>query len=136
MLTHIFVSKYLRMEARRDVFQAIADPTRREIIALIAKESMNVNTVSDHFDMSRPAISQHMKILVECGLVLIKKNGRERICEASLQPLQEVSLWADTYRQTWEQRFDLLEKWIAEDEKPVKRTKKKHQHHSHKKRKS
>ena len=96
------------MQIRRDVFQAIADPTRREIIQLIAAQSLNLNAIAEKFDVSRPAISQHIKILTECGLVVIKKQGRERYCEASLQQLGEVSDWIEPYRKLWEGSFDAL----------------------------
>lgn len=126
MLTYIFVSKYLHiMEIRRDVFQAIADPTRRDIIGLIAKETMNLNSIADNFDISRSAVSQHIKILTECGLITIKKQGRERYCEARLQQLNEVTDWVEKYRQIWTQRFDGLEELVkemkAKDKKKVKR---------------
>ena len=106
---------------RRDVFQAIDDPTRREIINLIAYQSLNLNAIAENFDVSRPAISQHIKILTECGLVIIKKQGRERYCEAKLQQLSVVSDWVEQYRKVWEQRFDaldnLLEKMKADAKK-------------------
>ena len=106
---------------RRDVFQAIADPTRREIINLVAYQSLNLNAIAENFDVSRPAISQHIKILTECGLVIIKKQGRERYCEAKLQQLSVVSDWVEQYRKVWEQRFDaldnLLEKMKADAKK-------------------
>ncbi|MGZ3871992.1 MAG: ArsR/SmtB family transcription factor [Mucilaginibacter sp.] len=94
---------------RRDVFQAIADPTRREIINLIAYNPLNLNSIADNFDVSRPAISQHIKILTECGLVFIKKRGRERYCEASLKQLNEVSDWIEKYRLLWAEKFDRLD---------------------------
>lgn len=94
---------------RRDVFQAIADPTRREIINLIAYNPLNLNSIADNFDVSRPAISQHIKILTECGLVIIKKRGRERYCEASLKQLNEVSDWIEKYRLLWAEKFDRLD---------------------------
>jgi DNA-binding transcriptional ArsR family regulator len=94
---------------RRDVFQAIADPTRREIINLIAFNPLNLNAIADNFEVSRPAISQHIKILMECGLINIKKQGRERYCEASLQQLNEVSNWIEKYRQLWEEKFSRLD---------------------------
>ncbi len=94
---------------RRDVFQAIADPTRREIINLIAHQSLNLNAIAENFDVSRPAISQHIKVLTECGLIIIKKQGRERYCEAKLQQLSAVSDWVEQYRKLWEQRFDALD---------------------------
>ena len=95
---------------RRDVFQAIADPTRREIINLIAHQSLNLNAIADNFDVSRPAISQHIKILTECGLVVMKKQGRERFCEAKLQPLNQVADWIEPYRKQWADQFDKMDK--------------------------
>ena len=107
---------------RRDVFQAIADPTRREIINLVAFNSMNLNAIAENFDISRPAISQHIKILTECGLIVIKKNGRERYCEAKLQQLNEVANWIERYRKLWAERFDSLDELLNtiqnKDKKP------------------
>lgn len=97
---------------RRDVFQAIADPTRREIINLIAHRSLNLNSVAENFQVSRPAISRHIKILTECGLVVIKQHGRERYCQARLEKLHEVSDWVEQYRKLWEQRLDGLENYL------------------------
>ena len=79
------------MEMRRDVFQAIAEPTRRAIIGMIAEKPLNVNSLADKFDTTRQAISLHVKILTECGLITIKQQGRERYCEAKLYSLSEVS---------------------------------------------
>jgi DNA-binding transcriptional ArsR family regulator len=98
---------------RRDVFQAIADPTRREIINLIAHQSLNLNAIAENFDVSRPAISQHIKILTECGLVVIKKQGRERYCEARLRQLNEVSDWIEQYRKLWAGRFDKFDEVLV-----------------------
>ncbi|RZM23248.1 MAG: ArsR family transcriptional regulator [Pedobacter sp.] len=81
--------------ARRDVFQAIADPVRREILGLIAFQPMNLNTIADQFSISRPAISNHIKILEECGMVVINQKGRERYCEAKLDTLGEVNDWIE-----------------------------------------
>lgn len=99
---------------RRDVFQAIADPTRRAIISMIAQQSLNLNAVAENFDISRPAISKHIKILTECGLVVIKQQGRERYCEAKLEKLNEVSDWVEQYRKFWTQRLDALEIYLNE----------------------
>jgi len=90
---------------RRDVFQAIADPTRRAIISLLAAKTLTLSGIAEHFNVSRPAISKHVKILVECGLVSVKQQGRERYCEAKLNKLNEVADWAQQYRQMWEERF-------------------------------
>jgi len=110
---------------RRDVFQAIADPTRREIINLIAHRSMNVNALADNFTISRAAISLQVKILVECGLVTITDKGRERICEAHLEPLKEVAGWLDKYSQHWEERFSRLDSvLLTMDDKPKKKKRK------------
>jgi DNA-binding transcriptional ArsR family regulator len=97
---------------RRDVFQAIADPTRREIINRLAGQSLNVNSVTENFDVSRAAIYKHLKILTECGLIKVKQQGRERICEAKLEKLNEVSDWVEQYRKQWEQRLDSLESYL------------------------
>ncbi|MFC0318510.1 MULTISPECIES: ArsR/SmtB family transcription factor [Olivibacter] len=97
------------METRRDVFQAIADPTRRAIIQLIAKQPLNLNTVADRFDISRPAVSKHIRILTECGLITIHQKGRERFCNANLRSLKEVSEWVEKYRTFWNDRLDTLE---------------------------
>ena len=99
---------------RRDVFQAIADPTRREIINLLAHQSLNLNAVAEQFDVSRPAISKHIKILTECGLITINQQGRERYCEAKLEKLSEVSDWVGEYRKFWEAKLDSLETYLNE----------------------
>ena len=97
---------------RRDVFQAIADPTRREILDLVARQSLNLNAVAENFAISRPAISKHIKILTECGLIVIKQEGRDRYCEAKFDQLNEVSAWVEQYRQFWENKFDSLELYL------------------------
>lgn len=100
---------------RRDVFQAIADPTRREIINLLAKQQMNLNAVADNFDISRPAISKHIKILTECGLVVVQKQGRERYCRAELKKLKDVAEWTNRYREFWNDKLDALGKFLDND---------------------
>jgi len=100
------------MIARRDVYQAIADPTRRSIINMIATEPHNINTIAENFDMTRQAISLHIKILTDCGLINIKQNGRDRLCVAQLDQLSEVSDWVNNYRQHWESKLDGLETYI------------------------
>ncbi len=101
---------------RRDVFQAIADPTRRAIINMIAHQPLNLNTVAEQFDVSRPAISKHIKILTQCGLITIEQRGRERYCEAKLQQLNEVSQWIEQYRVFWTKKLDALENFLALEE--------------------
>jgi len=79
---------------------------------LLAEQPLTLNGVAEHFEISRPAISKHMKILAECGLVVIRQRGRERYCEVQPAKLNEVSTWVEQYRQTWEQRFDRLDEYL------------------------
>ena len=111
------------METRRDVFQAIADLTRRAILGLLAMQSLTLNAVAENFDISRPAVSKHVKVLEECGLISIKQQGRERYCEAKLEKLNEVSAWVEQYRQFWENKLDSLEKYLntIQKNKPKKK---------------
>ena len=104
------------MKARRDVFQAIADPTRRAIIGLLAGQTLTLNTVAENFQMSQPAVSKHMRILTECGLVEVVKLGRERHCHARLGALEEVSRWAEQYRLFWNHRLDTLQNLLNEED--------------------
>jgi DNA-binding transcriptional ArsR family regulator len=105
---------------RRDVFQAIADPTRREIINLLASKQLNLNAIADNFDISRPGVSKHIRILTECGLVVIKQQGRERVCSANLKKLQQVVNWADQYRRFWNEKLDALESFLEAEKKKTK----------------
>jgi DNA-binding transcriptional ArsR family regulator len=100
------------MKARRDVFQAIADPTRRAMIGLLAGQTLTLHALAANFSISQPAVSKHIRILTECGLVVIVKQGRERHCTARLQALQEVTLWAEQYRVFWNSRLDELERLV------------------------
>ena len=109
------------MEARRDVFQAIADPTRREIINLIAHQPQNLNAISANFQMTRQAISLHIKILEECGLVEIKQQGRERFCAPKLEKLNEVHDWTEKYKAFWAQSFTSLRSHLEKEAKSQKK---------------
>ena len=121
ILAHIFASKYLRiMTQTRDVFQAIADPTRRQIIDMLARESLNVNPIASEFNITRQAVSLHIQFLNECGLIVIKQQGRERFCEAKLEKLNEVTAWVDQYRKYWDKKFDSLEGYLAKIQKKKK----------------
>ena len=100
------------MDTRRDVFQAIADPTRREIIGLLSKEAMNLNAISEHFEITRPAISNHIRILNECGIIEIEQVGRERYCRIQPKNLKEVATWINQYQTLWESRIDSFEKYL------------------------
>ena len=102
------------MKARRDVYQAIADPTRRAIINLIAAKPHNVNAIAEQFDMSRQAISLHVGILEECGLITINQRGRDRVCEAKLDQLDEVAAWVTQSKKLWVGRFEKLNKYLTD----------------------
>jgi len=106
---------------RRDVFQAIADPNRRAILSLLAKQRLTLNGVAGNFRISRPAVSKHIKILRECGLVVVVKQGRERYCEVQPEKLDQVSDWVEQYRQMWEQRLDRLDEYLKEIQEEEKR---------------
>nr|PZN56133.1 MAG: transcriptional regulator [Bacteroidota bacterium] len=97
------------MESRRDVFQAIADPTRREIIGLLARKPANVNEIAARFDMSRQAVSLHVKVLEECGVLSVVRAGRERRCSVRPEKFTEVYDWLDPLRKMWESRFEQLD---------------------------
>ena len=106
---------------RRDIFQAIADPNRRAIISLLASQRLTVNAVAEHFPISRPAVSRHIKILKECGLVVVRKQGRERYCEVRLDRLGEVAEWVEQSRKEWNQRLDRLDEYLSELKKKEKK---------------
>ncbi len=93
----------------QELFYAISDPTRREIIDLLAGQSLPVNEIANRFEISRPAVSKHLKILHESGLVVYRKEGRQRFCRADTRKLQEILEWASRYRRFWNDRLDALE---------------------------
>jgi DNA-binding transcriptional ArsR family regulator len=97
---------------RRDVFQAIADPTRRAIIGLIAFQAMTPNMLAEHFDSTRQAVSKHLKILSECELVKQQQQGREIYYELKPGKMREIDKWISQYRQLWEKRFDQLDELL------------------------
>lgn len=97
---------------RRDIFQAIADPTRRAIIALIAIQAMTPSAIADHFDMTRQAISKHMKILTECELVKQEYQGREIYYQLEIDKMKEIDKWLEQFRKIWETRFQQLDQLL------------------------
>jgi DNA-binding transcriptional ArsR family regulator len=101
------------MEIRRDVFHAIGDPTRRAILALIALQSMTPNDLAEHFDSSRQAVSKHVKVLTECQLVRQEKSGREIYYHFNPKKMKEIADWLEPFRQTWENRFNRLDKVLT-----------------------
>ena len=102
---------------RRDVYQAIADPNRRAILSLLAEKRMTLNGIAENFRISRPAVSKHIRILKECGLVVIIPQGRERYCEVRFDKLNEVTEWIEQYRQMWEARFNRLDDLLEQMKK-------------------
>lgn len=94
---------------RRDVFQAIADPTRRAIISLIALHAMTPNALAEHFDTSRQAVSKHLRILTECQLVKQEVQGREIYYQLEVSKMKEIDKWLEQFRKIWEQRFSELD---------------------------
>lgn len=97
---------------RRDVFQAIADPVRRDIIELLSKQTMSVNEVAEKFEISRPAVSKHLKILNECGIIGFNQSGRERLCFIQPEKLIPAFLWIKQYNELWENRIESFENYI------------------------
>ena len=93
---------------RRDIFQAIADPTRRAIIALIAVQAMTPNAIEKHFDMTRQAVSKHLRILTECELVRQEQKGREIYYSLEIEKMKEIDEWMEQYRKIWETRYEQL----------------------------
>ncbi len=108
------------MEIRRDIFQAIADPTRRAIIALIALQAMTPNALAEHFHTSRQAVSKHIKILTECELVTQQLSGREIYYQLEINKMKEIDQWLEQFRAIWESRFNQLDKVLATIKKQKK----------------
>ncbi|MBK8342763.1 MAG: winged helix-turn-helix transcriptional regulator [Bacteroidetes bacterium] len=102
------------METRRDVFQAIADPTRRDIIALVATQAMTPGAIAGNFDSSRQTISKHIQILYECELLHQKQYGREIYYHFNPQKMKEIAIWVEPYKKLWETRFDAIETLLDE----------------------
>jgi len=98
---------------RRDIFQAIADPTRRAIIALIALQAMTPNAIAEHFDSSRQAISKHLRILNECDLIRQEQKGREIYYQLEIEKMKEIDEWLSQYRKIWEMRFSQLDELLS-----------------------
>lgn len=101
------------MEIRRDIFQAIADPTRRAIITLIALQAMTPNAIAEHFDSTRQAVSKHLRILTECELVTQKHQGREIYYQLEVNKMKEIDKWLNQFRKIWEARFNQLDEVLS-----------------------
>lgn len=98
---------------RRDIFQAIADPTRRAIITLIALQAMTPNTIAENFNTTRQAVSKHLRILTECDLVKQEQQGREIYYSLQIEKMKEIDKWIEQFRKIWETRFNQLDKILA-----------------------
>ncbi|WP_457129132.1 ArsR/SmtB family transcription factor [Mucilaginibacter sp. HD30] len=98
---------------RRDVFQAIADPTRRAILTLLALQAMTSNALAEHFNSSRQAVSKHIKILTECGVVKQEQTGREIYYHFNAKKMKEIDVWVEQFKKQWEDRFDQLDNLLG-----------------------
>ena len=105
---------------RRDIFQAIADPTRRAIIALIAIQAMTPNAIAENFNTTRQAVSKHLRILTECDLVKQEQKGREIYYSLEIEKMKEIDKWIDQFRKIWETRFNQLDKLLLTMKKQKK----------------
>ena len=105
---------------RRDIFQAIADPTRRAIIALIALQAMTPNAIADNFNTTRQAVSKHLRILTECELVKQEQQGREIYYSLQIEKMKEIDKWLSQYRKMWETRFNQLDNVLSTIKKQEK----------------
>jgi DNA-binding transcriptional ArsR family regulator len=105
---------------RRDIFQAIADPTRRAIIALIALQAMTPNAIAENFNTTRQAVSKHLRILTECDLVKQAYEGREIYYSLEIEKMKEIDKWLDQFRKIWENRFNQLDKVLSTIKKQKK----------------
>jgi len=108
------------MDIRRDIFQAIADPTRRAIIGLIALQAMTPNALAEHFHTSRQAVSKHIQILTECELVKQEQQGREIYYSLEIQKMKEIDRWLGQFRTLWETRFNQLDNVLSTIKKKKK----------------
>ena len=98
---------------RRDIFQAIADPTRRAIIVLIALQAMTPNAIAEHFDTTRQAVSKHLRILTECDLVKQEHQGREIYYSLEIDKMKEIDKWLEQFKKIWENRFNQLDNVLS-----------------------
>jgi DNA-binding transcriptional ArsR family regulator len=105
---------------RRDIFQAIADPTRRAIIALIALQAMTPNAIAENFNTTRQAVSKHLRILTECDLVKQAYQGREIYYSLEIEKMKEIDNWLNQFREIWETRFNQLDEVLSTIKKQKK----------------
>lgn len=115
--TFIFVAIYYTMNIRRDVFQAIADPTRRAILLLVATQSMTAGGIAEHFESARPTVSKHLRVLTECALLETSQHGRELHYRLNPERMRELADFIEPFRALWEQRFQSLEQVMKQRRK-------------------
>ena len=108
------------MNLRRDIFQAIADPTRRAILVLVAAQSITAGEIAANFDTARPTVSKHLQILTECELLKAEQSGREIYYSLEIEKMKEIDKWISQYRKLWETRFNQLEKVLSTIKKQKK----------------
>lgn len=108
-IAYIFAIKQLQINMRRDIYQAIADPTRRAILTLLTLGALTPNAIAGHFDSSRQAVSKHIQILAECGAVDQDQRGREIYYQLNIEKMKEIDHWMEAFRKLWETRFDQLD---------------------------
>lgn len=111
---------YKTKQMRRDIFQAVADPTRRAIIGLIALQSMTPNAIADNFNTTRQAVSKHLRILTECELVKQEQKGREIYYSLEVEKMKEIDKWIEQFRKIWETRFNQLDQLLTTIKKEKK----------------
>ena len=109
MIANIFAINQLQINMRRDIYQAIADPTRRAILTLLTVGTMTPNAIAGHFGSSRQAVSKHIQILAECGAVDQEQRGREIYYQLNIDKMKEIDHWIEAFRKLWETRFDQLD---------------------------
>jgi DNA-binding transcriptional ArsR family regulator len=123
IVAYIFATEQLLKELnnmRRDIFQAIADPTRRAIITLIALQAMTPNTIAENFNSTRQSVSKHLRILTECQLVRQEQKGREIYYSLEIEKMKEIDKWLGQFRKIWETRFNQLDKVLSNIKKKKK----------------
>lgn len=99
---------------KRDVFQALADPTRRAILMSLRENDSNVNGLAEQFDMTRQAVSLHVRYLEECGVISVKKEGRNRLCQLEANELAKVNKWLEPFKELWNKRYNQLDDLLTE----------------------
>jgi len=108
------------MESRRDIFQAIADPTRRAILTLLTLQALTPNAIASNFDSARQTISKHLQILTECELIKPEQQGREIYYSLKIEKMKEIDKWLDQFRKVWETQFNQLDKLLSTMKKQKK----------------